>query len=120
MTLLDAKQYDPTAGRLRKNIIASVVVAVLVLIWLGWMYRNWPEELVIDQFFAAMQKSDFEKAYGIWMHDPDWKQDADKYSQYAFIDVYHDWGHGGECGIVKYYKDYGSPSPIGGGSGPSV
>src|SRR5256885_7267813 len=74
MTLLDAKQYDPTAGRRRRNIIASVVVMVLVSIWLGWMYRNWPEEHVVDQFFAALQKSDFEKAYGIWMHDPNWKQ----------------------------------------------
>src|SRR2546430_12433213 len=86
MTLLDAKQYDPTAGRLRRNIIASGVVVVLVLIWLGWMYRNWPEEHVIDQFFAALQKSDFEKAYGIWMHDPNWKQHPDKYSQYPFND----------------------------------
>ncbi len=103
MTLLDAKQYDPTAGRLRKNIIASVVVAVLVLIWLGWMYRNWPEEHVIDQFFAALQKSDFEKAYGIWMHDPNWKQHPDKYSQYPFN--------------IKSYKVYGSTSPRGGGSG---
>src|SRR5437899_10628043 len=117
MTLLDAKQYDPTAGRLRKNIIASVVVAVLVLIWLGWMYRNWPEEHVIDQFFAALQKSDFEKAYGIWMHDPNWKQHPDKYSQYPFNDFYRGWGPGGVWGIIKSYKVYRSTSPRGGGSG---
>src|SRR2546430_1088776 len=80
MTLLDAKQYDPTAGRLRRNIIASVVVAALVLIWLGWMYCNWPEGHVIDQVFAALQKSDFEKAYGIWVHDPKWKQHPDKWT----------------------------------------
>src|SRR5207245_11664292 len=117
MRLLDAKQYEPTACRLRRNIIASVVVAVLVLIWLGWMYRNWPEEHVIDQFFAALQKSDFEKAYGIWMHDPNWKQHPDKYSQYRFNDFYCDWGPGGGWGHIKTYKVYGWNIPIGGGRG---
>src|SRR2546427_1302123 len=117
MTLLDAKQYDPTAGRRRRNIIAYVVVVVLVSIWLGWMYRNWPEEHVVDEFFAALQKNDFEKAYGIWMHDQNWKQHPDKYSQYPFNDFYRDWGPGGEWGNIKSYKVYGSTSPRGGGNG---
>jgi hypothetical protein len=117
MTLLDAKQYDPTGDRRRRNIIATVVVAVLVLISLGWLYRNWPEEHVVDQFFAALQNTDFEKAYGVWMHDPNWKQHPDKYSQYPFNDFYRDWGPGGEWGIIKSYKVYGSVTPRGGGSG---
>jgi hypothetical protein len=117
MTLLDAKQYDPTVDRRRRNIIATVVVVVLVLISLGWLYRNWPEEHVVDQFFAALQNSDFGKAYAIWMHDPDWKQHADKYSQYPFNDFYRDWGPGGEWGQIKSYKVYGSTTPRGGGSG---
>ena len=115
MTLLDAKQYDPTVDRRRRNTIATIVVAVLVLVSLGWLYRNWPEERVVDQFCAALQNNDFEKAYGIWMHDPDWKQHAEKYSQYPFNDFYRDWGPGGEWGKINSYKVYGSTSPRGGG-----
>src|SRR3989475_9618041 len=84
------------------------------------MYRNWPEEHVVDEFFAALQKNDFEKAYGIWMHDPNWKQHPDKYSQYPFNDFYRDWGPGGEWGIIKSYKVYGSTSPRGGCNGVDV
>ena len=62
MTLLDAKQYDPTVDRRRRNTIATIVVAVLVLVSLGWLYRNWPEERVVDQFCAALQNNDFERA----------------------------------------------------------
>jgi len=117
MTLLDAKQYDPTVDRRRRNTMATIVVAVLVLVSLGWLYRNWPEERVVDQFFAALQNNHFETAYGIWMHDADWKQHAEKYSQYPFNDFYRDWGPGGEWGKITSYKVYGSTSPRGGGSG---
>ena len=51
------------------------------------------------------------------MHDPDWKQHAEKYSQYPFNDFYRDWGPGGEWGKINSYKVYGSTSPRGGGSG---
>jgi hypothetical protein len=117
MTLLDAQEYDPVRERRRRVRIASVVVLILVLAWLAWMRRNWPEERVTDQFFEALEKQDFETAYGIWMHDPQWRQHTGKYSQYPFNEFYRDWGPGGEWGIVKSHKIYGSASPKGGGSG---
>jgi hypothetical protein len=117
MTLMDAKQFDEAGARKRKIKIASTIFIILVLAWLAWSFRNWPEERVVDHFFAAIQKQDFEAAYGIWMHDPEWKQHVQKYSQYPFSDFYRDWGPGGEWGLVKSHEVYGSASPKGGGSG---
>jgi hypothetical protein len=117
MTLLDAREYDPARERHRRNGIISAVVLLLVVGVLAWMYRNWPEEHIVDKFFSALQHQDYESAYGIWMHDPQWKQHPDKYSQYPFTEFYRDWGPGGEWGLVKSYKVYGSATPKGGGSG---
>ena len=117
MTLLDAKQYDPARERRRIIRIASAIFVTLVLSWLAWMYRNWPEERVVDRFFAALEQKNYEAAYAVWMHDPDWKQHTEKYSTYPFNDFYRDWGPGGEWGLIKSYKVYGSVNPSGGGSG---
>jgi hypothetical protein len=117
MTLLDAQVYDEAAVRRRRNRIAAVVVVALILIWLGWMYRNWPEERIVDHFFDALQNKDYETAYSIWMHDPDWKQHQERYSKYPFNEFYRDWGPGGEWGLIKSHKIYASGAPPGGGSG---
>jgi hypothetical protein len=117
MTLMDAQQYDTARERRRRNQIASAIVLILLIVCLGWLYRNWPEERAVNHFFDALQKQDYERAYGIWWHDPEWKQHPEKYSRYPFNEFYRDWGPGGEWGIVKSYKVYGSASPKGGGSG---
>src|SRR5438132_8649167 len=117
MTLLDAHPYDPAKARRRKIKITVTVVLIVALAALVWMYRNWPEEHVVDKFFSALQHQDYESAYGIWMHDPSWKQHPEKYSQYPFNDFYRDWGPGGEWGLIKSCKIYGSATPKGGGSG---
>lgn len=117
MTLLDAKQYDPTRDRRRRIRIGVSLLLLLVLGALAWTYRNWPEEHVVDRFFGALQAGNSEGAYGIWMHDPDWKQHVQNYSRYSFNDFYRDWGPGGEWGTVKTYKIYASGSPPGGASG---
>ncbi len=114
MTLLDAQQYDERRERRRRIKIVSLVVLVLVLAWLGWNFRYWPEEHVADRFFAALQKKDYEAAYGIWMHDPQWKQHPGRYPKYPFNDFYRDWGPGGEWGLINSHELYGSISPRGG------
>jgi len=117
MTLLDAEPYDPTRDRRRRIKIAAAAVLVLILAWIGWMYRNWPEEHLVSRFFDALQQKNFESAYGVWQHDPDWKQHVEKYPSYPFKDFYRDWGPGGEWGVIQSYKIYASASPPGGGSG---
>jgi len=117
MTLLDAQQYDPSRDRRRRIRVISIVVLFAVIGGLTWYYHNWPEERIADQFFQALQDKDYNAAYGIWMHDLDWKQHAAKYTQYPFNDFYRDWGPGGEWGLIKSHRIYGSATPKGGGSG---
>jgi hypothetical protein len=108
MTLLDAQPYDPTKARRRNIRIAAAVLMVIVLAALAWFYRNWPEEHAVDKFFAALQHQDYETAYGIYFNDPGWRQHQQKYSQYTYADFYRDWGPGGEWGLVKSRRIYGS------------
>lgn len=114
MTLLDAPEYDPAKEKRRKIKIALIVLGVLVLAGLALMYRNWPAEHAVDRFFTALQKQDYEGAYGLYFHDADWRQHRQKYSQYNYADFYRDWGPGGEWGLVKTHRIYGSASTKGG------
>jgi hypothetical protein len=117
MTLLDAQEYDYARQRRRRIRIISILVLALVIAGLAWEYHNWPEEHVVDRFFDALQQQNYEAGYGIWMHDPNWKQHPQKYTQYSYNDFYRDWGPGGEWGIIKSHDIYGSGTPRGGGSG---
>src|SRR5206468_1307884 len=74
MTLLDAKQYDPEKSRKKRNRIVSTILVVVVLAFLAWWFRYWPQERVVGHFFQALQQQDYNKAYGIWMHHPDWQK----------------------------------------------
>jgi len=117
MTLLDAQPFDVARARRRKITIAVVILAVIVLAALAWMYRNWPEERAVDHFFAALQRQDYESAYAIYFNDPAWRQHQQKYSKYTYADFYRDWGAGGEWGLIKSYRIYGSANTKGFGGG---
>lgn len=117
MTLLDAKEYDPAKERKRRTRIISAIVVLLVLGFLGWWFRYWPEERVADRFFEALQHQEYDAAYGIWMHDPQWKQHPERYPKYPYDEFHRDWGPGGEWGLIKSYKIYAVGAPPGGGSG---
>jgi hypothetical protein len=117
MTLLDAPHYDPRRDRRRRIKIVSAIVLVLVIAAVLWMNRYWPQERLAGKFFAALANKDYEAAYGLYFADPRWKEHAEKHSQYPFNEFYRDWGPGGEWGIIKTYKVYGSSNCPGGGSG---
>jgi hypothetical protein len=108
MTLLDAKPFDAARARRRKIQISAAVALLLIILGLAWMFRNWPEEHVVSQFFDALEHQHYEAAYGIYFHDPTWEQHQQKYSQYAYADFYRDWGPGGEWGLIKSFRIYGS------------
>jgi hypothetical protein len=117
MTLLDAKDYDSGKEQRRRKRIISAVVVVLLLAFLGWWFRFWPEERVANRFFDSLQSQNYEGAYGIWMHDPEWKQHPERFKKYPYNEFYQDWGPGGEWGRIKSHKIYAVGSPPGGGSG---
>ena len=113
MTLFEAEPYDPSRGRKKRNLTIAIVFVVLALLVLWWFLRFWPQERLVSQFFDALQQQNFEQAYGIWMHDPDWKQHASKYTRYPYSDFLKDWGPSGEWGIIKSHHIEGAATPSG-------
>ena len=77
MTLLDAREYDPAKERKRRTQIIVAIALLAFLSGLAWWFRYWPQEQVVGKFFDALQRQDYNTAYGIWMHDPDWRQHPD-------------------------------------------
>jgi len=114
MTLFESQPYDPLQARKRRIRIVAISVIVLVCLILAWNFRYYAEERQVDKFFAALQKQDYETAYGIWFHDPGWKQHPQKYPDYPFSSFMQDWGPGGQWGLVKSYHVDGSAVPKGG------
>jgi hypothetical protein len=117
MTLLDAQEYDPEKARKRRKQIISAITILVIVLALGWWFRYWREKRTVGHFFEALQKQNYQTAYGIWMHDPQWQQHPDEHPKYPFRDFYRDWGPGGEWGLIKTQKVYGASTCPGGGSG---
>ncbi len=110
-TIFQAPPYDPGRERRRKRVAAVVILAAVLAVVIFFRFRDWPYERVVHNFFHALESQDYEKAYGIWTHDPDWKQHPGRYKSYPFGEFYRDWGPGGEWGLVKTYAIDGSVRP---------
>jgi len=104
MTLMDAQQFDEARARRRRNVIIASIIAALILAWVAYHMRNYPERHAADKFLSALKHQDNEGAYGIWFRDPAWKQHPAKYSNYTYNDFYQDWGPAGEWGKINSYS----------------
>ncbi len=113
MTLFEAQPYDPSGDRRKRNIILLIVGVIVVAAILWWVFRFSPQKHIVNTFFDALQQQNYEQAYGIWMHDPNWKQHADQYSRYSYNDFLKDWGPSGEWGIIKSHDIDGVAVPHG-------
>lgn len=113
MTLLDAQEYDPKKAQKRTRRIVSAITILLIVVGIVWWNRYLPQRLVVGHFFDALQRQDYNTAYGIWMHDPDWQKHPQEHPKYPFNEFYRDWGPGGEWGLIKSHKIYGSANTKG-------
>src|ERR1700744_5550532 len=93
MTLMNASVYDATPGKKRRNLLllglgAAAVVAVIA--FLAW---NLPAERRVNQLFAAIERKDFPRAFGIWNNDPHWQEHAQQYaaSGYPYGRFVNNW-----------------------------
>lgn len=104
MTLLDAPQYDAAKARKRRNMLITALVFCFVLAGFLWYFWDWPQEHLVNQFFAALEEHDLPKAFGIWNHDPDWQQHLDRYKSYPYGRFSVDWGHSSDWGDIKTHQ----------------
>lgn len=119
MTLLDAPKFDEIRYRRNRIILYSVVSVILVLFIAWWVVAgrpvDWPwnwnahlfGRITINHFLDAVEQNDLEKAYGIWEHDPNWKQHPNQYSGYPFSRFQQDWSRtspDNEYGVIQSHK----------------
>lgn len=104
MSLLDAKEYDPRPAQRMWRLIGLAAALVVALLAVLWVFRYWPEKSVVNSFFTAIERKDFETAYGIYNADPNWKQHADKYNGYPLAQFVLDWGPSSEFGVITSHK----------------
>ena len=114
---MDAKEFDEAAARRKKIRILTIIGVLLVVGILAWRFRFWPEDRLVDKFFASLQRQDYETAYSLYMADPAWKQHPEQHALYPYNEFYRDWGPGGEWGLVKKYRLYATGECPKGGSG---
>lgn len=100
MTLLNAPEYNETRETAKKRILIAIPIVLIVAAVLalagavtghGYFFMNLPIEHRVSVFLSTCQAGDYEKAYAIWWHDPDWKQHPEKYSDYPFKNFLRDF-----------------------------
>ena len=114
MTIFEAKELDPRAearARRLRNGLISFVIAVLLAAALLWWFRYWPEEHVVDKFFAAIEKKDLETAFALWNADPQWRAHTERYKDYPYGRFELDWGPSGDYGMISSHSVKGAVAP---------
>jgi hypothetical protein len=119
MTLLDAPVYDEARDRRRQLLIYSGAGLLFVLIVTFWLISgkpvdwpwNWYTHLAgrsaTNHFLQAVEQNDLQKAYGIWLHDPDWQKHPPKNGVYPFDRFERDWSRtspDNEYGVIESHE----------------
>lgn len=104
MTLLDAPKYDSRKAQRIRTATYTLLIVVVVGAVAAWFLWNWPAEHRVNVFMETVEAGDFQKAYGLWNHDPDWQQHADQYKAYDFNQFQKDWGVGSDYGKIRTHK----------------
>lgn len=119
MTLLDAPRYDAARARRNSTILYSGIGLFFVLLIGGWIASgfavDWPwnwythvrARMAANAFLTDLEKNDLEKAYGVWMHDPDWKSHPQAHNTYPFERFEQDWSptsSANDYGPIKSHK----------------
>ena len=118
MTLLDAPKFDEVRDRRIRIASYSSAGLVFVLLVAYWLLAGWPVDwpwnwnthllgrIAVNHFLDAVEQNDLQKAYGIWMHDPNWQQHPQQ-SSYTFSRFQQDWSRtspDNEYGVIQSHK----------------
>jgi len=111
MTLLNAPEYDPAKERKNRNILIGIGIGIVLITAIGvggffaghgWFFDDLGIEHHVGTFMGAVQANDLERAYAIWLNDPEWKQHPQN-PNYDFSRFQEDWGPKSRDGYVKSY-----------------
>lgn len=109
MTLMDAPVFNERRAR-RNHVLAvtSIVVVIVAAIgaWLWflqipWQLWHWPADHKVNNFLAAVESGDLQKAYGLWNNDANWQQHPQQFGPYNFQEFQKDWGPASDYGTIK-------------------
>lgn len=117
MSLLDAPEFNEQKETRQRNIVIGSIATVLLIAILavagfilghGWLFMNLPSEHRVNDFLAAVQAGDYNKAYGIWYSDPDWQQHPDKYKDYPLKRFTEDFSSASDWKgpVTSYHVDF--------------
>ncbi len=101
---MDAQKFDDARARRRRNLIIVGIIVALILVWVVYHLRDYPDRLAVNKFFTALEHQNLDEAYAIWYRDPDWKQHPAKYSNYTLAEFSQDWGPASEWGAIRNYS----------------
>ena len=104
MTLFEAPAYDASREKRNRMILISLLVLLVIAAILGWEFRHWRSEHLVNQFFTAIEHNDLKKAYGIWNNDPDWEKHPERYKEFPFVKFELAWGPASEWGTIRSHK----------------
>lgn len=119
MTLLDAPAFDAARDR-RNTMLIGVGAGLLVVLFIGswfvagrpvdWPWRWWTHfraRATANHFLDAVEQNNLQKAYGIWIHDPNWQQHPNNYAAYPFDKFSQDWSptsSGNDYGAITSHR----------------
>jgi hypothetical protein len=84
------KPIDPKAERLKKRLLIGIPLALALVGYLYYEFKNFPEERAVSRFLATLEAGDYQQAYQLWQ--------PSKY--YTFENFQQDWGPEGEQGPI--------------------
>ncbi len=124
MTLLNAPEFDERKETRTRNILigSGALIALLAILAVGgfilghgWLFMNLPAEHRVNVFLAALQAGDYNKAYGIWYHDPEWQQHPDKYKDYSIKRFTEDFTteSNWKGPVTSYHVEFSKRDPTG-------
>src|SRR3990172_2906923 len=87
------KPINPKAERLKKRLLIGIPLALALLGYLYYEFKNLPEERAVSRFFTTLEQENYQEAYQLWQ--------PSKY--YTFENFQQDWGPDGEAGPIREF-----------------
>lgn len=106
MTLFNSSPQNAARSRRYQFLLTGTFAVWILVTALLFFFSGRPAEKRVNNFFAALETQNFQKAYGIWNNDPAWWQHPSQYASkaYSYSRFLEDWGPSGDYGVIHSHK----------------